>query len=82
MQPDAFDLVTREAARRGVSPEQLVEEIVRSDLAGIRAGDLDAALRRAAEVRSTMPRLDGVVERERLLLDCCYSVTGGRYCSR
>lgn len=59
LQPDAFNLVTREAARRGVSPDQVVEEIIRTDLAA-RRGDLDAALRRAADLRSTLPRLDGV----------------------
>lgn len=61
LQPDAFDLVSREAERRGVSPDQVVEEIIRSDLAVVRAGDLDAALRRAAALRSKLPRLDGVV---------------------
>jgi hypothetical protein len=60
LQPDAFDLVTREAARRGVSPDQVVEEIIRTDLAMTRRGDLDAALRRAADLRLTLPRLDGV----------------------
>jgi hypothetical protein len=58
--PDAFDLVSREAQRRGVSPDQVVEEIIRSDLAVSHAGDLDAALRRAADLRSALPRLDGV----------------------
>lgn len=56
---DAFDLVSREAQRRGVSPDQLVEEIIRTDLAAT-GDDLVAALRGAAELRSTLPRLDGV----------------------
>ncbi len=37
------------------------EEIIRTDLAVVHGGDLDAALRRAATLRSTLPRLDGVV---------------------
>jgi hypothetical protein len=57
--PDAFDLVSREARRRGVSPDQVVEEIIRTDLATT-DGNLVAALRRAADFRSTLPRLDGV----------------------
>ncbi len=61
LQPDAFDLVSREAERRGVSADQLVEEIIRTDLAAIHGGDLDTALHRAATLRSTLPRLDGVV---------------------
>ncbi len=59
--PDAFDLVSREAERRGVSPDQLVEQIIRTDLAVTDGGALDAALRRMADLRSTLPRLDGVV---------------------
>ena len=60
LQPDAFDLVSREAERRGISADQVVEEIVRTDLTVTRRGDLDAALRRAADLRSTLPRVDGV----------------------
>jgi hypothetical protein len=58
--PDAFDLVSREARRRGVSPGQVVEEIIRTDLAITDGGNLMAALRRAADLRSTLPHLDGV----------------------
>ncbi len=61
LKPDAFELVSREAERRGVSTDQVVEEIIRTDLAVVPGGDLDAALRRAATLRSTLPRLDGVV---------------------
>lgn len=60
LQADAFDLVNREAQRRGVSPDQVVEDIIRTDLAVVHGGELDAALRRAADLRSTLPRLDGV----------------------
>lgn len=57
--PDAFDLVSREAQRRGVSPDQVVEEIIRTDLA-VTKGDLLSALRGAADLRATLPRLDGL----------------------
>jgi hypothetical protein len=30
LQPDAYDLVVREAERRGVEPDALVDEIVRA----------------------------------------------------
>jgi hypothetical protein len=60
LKPDAFDLVSREAERRGVTPDQVVEEIIRTDLAVV-GGDLDAVLNRAAALRSTLPSLDGVV---------------------
>lgn len=45
LQPDACDLLAREARRRGLSPDQIVEEIVRTDLAAS-AADLDVVLRR------------------------------------
>jgi hypothetical protein len=61
LKPDAFELVSREAERRGVSPDQVVEEIIRTDLAVVHGGDLDGALRRAATLRSTLPRVNGVV---------------------
>lgn len=32
LQPDAYDLVVREADRRGVEPDALVDELVRSNL--------------------------------------------------
>lgn len=60
LQADAYDLVSREAQRRGVSPDQIVEEIIRTDLAVLHGSDLDATLRRAAELRSTLPPMDGV----------------------
>jgi hypothetical protein len=60
LQADAYDLVSREAQRRGVSPDQIVEEIIRTDLAVLHGSDLDATLGRAAELRSTLPLMDGV----------------------
>lgn len=58
---DAFELVSREAERRGITPEQVVEEIIQSDLTVVEGGDLDGALRRAAALRARLPRIDGVV---------------------
>ena len=58
--PDTFDLVSREARRCGVSFDKVVTDIVRTDLAAIGGDDLQAVLRRAADVRWTLPGLDGV----------------------
>lgn len=60
LQPDAYELVVREAERRGVEPGELVDEIVRKDLGKLAESDLEATLRRAAELRSTLPPIDGV----------------------
>ncbi len=60
LQSDAYELVVREAERRGVEPDELVDEIVRTDLGKLNETDLEATLRRAAEFRSTLPPIDGV----------------------
>jgi hypothetical protein len=60
LQPDAFDLVAREAQRRGVSPDQIVEEIVRSDLGRGGAADLDALFDRVTRLWATLPPIDAV----------------------
>jgi len=60
LQPDAYELVVREAERRGVEPDELVDELVRADLRKFDEGDLEATLRRAAALRSTLPPIDGV----------------------
>jgi hypothetical protein len=60
LQPDAYELVVREAARRGLQPGELVAELIRADLGGLDEPDLDATLRRAAQLRSTLPPIDGV----------------------
>jgi hypothetical protein len=59
LQPDAYDLVLREAERRGVEPDALVDELVRSDL-GQENGDLVAALDALAEFRAGQPPIDAV----------------------
>ena len=60
LQPDAYALVQREAERRGVAPEQVVDEMVRADLARPAKIDLDLVLRRAAALRAKLPPMDGV----------------------
>lgn len=59
LQPDAYDLVMREAERRGVEPDALVDELVRTDL-GRENGDLHAALDALAEFRAGLPPIDAV----------------------
>lgn len=58
LQPDAYDLVVREAERRGVEPDALVDELVRTDLARQENGDLKAALDALAEFRAGLPPID------------------------
>jgi hypothetical protein len=60
LQPDAYDLVVREAERRGVEPDALVDELVRTDLASHANGDLEAALDALAEFRAGLPPIDAV----------------------
>ena len=60
LQPDAYELVVREAERRGVEPDDLVDEIVRADLGRLNEGDLEETLRRATALRSKLPPIDGV----------------------
>jgi hypothetical protein len=60
LQQDSYDLVVREAERRGLEPDALVDEIVRTDLGERRNGDLDAALDALAEFRSNLPPIDAV----------------------
>jgi len=60
LRPDAYALVQREAERRGVAPEQVVDEMVRADLAKPDVVDLDLVLRRAAALRAKLPPMDGV----------------------
>lgn len=57
---DAFDRVAREAQRRGVSPNEVVDEIIRADLPNDMGMDLDSTLRRAAGLRSMLQPIDGV----------------------
>lgn len=60
LHPDAYELVVREAERRGVEPNELVDELVRADLGRLTDGNLEATLRRAAQLRAKVPPIDGV----------------------
>ena len=60
LKPDAYELVVREAERRGVEPDTLVDELVRTDLGHHGNGDLDAALDALAEFRAGLPPIDAV----------------------
>jgi len=60
LQPDAYELVVREAKRRGLQPDELVDELVRMDLGQPGQGDLDAALDALAEFRADLPPSDAV----------------------
>jgi hypothetical protein len=59
LQPDAYDLVVREAERRGVEPDAVVDELVRTDL-GQENGELVAALDALAAFRAGLPPIDAV----------------------
>jgi hypothetical protein len=56
---DSYDLLLREARRRGVEPDTLADELLRSDLA-TPGGDLEYALAGLAELRERLPDIDGV----------------------
>ena len=60
LQPDSYALVEREAERRGVRPDALVDDLVRNDLSPPPSSDLDDLLRRAAEFRAMLPPIDAV----------------------
>lgn len=55
----SYDLLLQEANRRGVEPDALADELVRTDL-GASAGDLQGALEGLAELRLQLPNIDGV----------------------
>ncbi len=55
----SYDLLLREASRRGVEPDALADELVRADL-GASAGDLESAITGLAELRTRLPDIDGV----------------------
>jgi len=50
----------REAERRGVEPDALVDELVRTDLGQRAKRDLNAALDALAEFRAGLPPIDAV----------------------
>lgn len=55
----AFELLEREARRRGVGPDELADELLRTDLSGAPV-ERTAALAALADLRATLPALDAV----------------------
>jgi hypothetical protein len=55
----SYDLLLQEANRRGVEPDALADELVRTDL-GASTGDLQGALAGLAELRLGLPNIGGV----------------------
>ena len=57
----SYALLSAEAQRRGLNPDVLADELLRTDLATSGGQDLDATLRSLAELRARLPEIDGVV---------------------
>jgi len=57
----SYALLTAEARRRGLDPDKLADELVRSDLAAPSEQDLEATLGSLAELRAKLPEIDGIV---------------------
>jgi len=55
----SYELLVREARRRGVEPDALADEIVRTNLSAA-SGDLASALSALAQFRATLPEIDGL----------------------
>jgi hypothetical protein len=59
LQASSYELLQREATRRGIDPDALADELVRAKL-GVANGNLEAALGGLAELRAGLPDIDGV----------------------
>ena len=57
----SYALLSAEAQRRGLDPDALADELLRTDLATSNGQDLDATLQSLAELRARLPEIDGVV---------------------
>ena len=55
----SYDLLLQEANRRGVEPDALADELVRTDLEAS-TSDLQSALVGLAKLRAELPDIDGV----------------------
>ena len=53
--------MSAEAQRRGLDPDALADELLRTDLATNGGEDLDATLQSLAELRARLPEIDGIV---------------------
>jgi hypothetical protein len=60
LQRDSYYLLVKEAARRGVEPEALADELLRADLTSAGRGDQAAALDALSELRAGLPPADAV----------------------
>ncbi len=57
----SYALLSAEAQRRGLAPDVLADELVRTDL-GVRGEqNLEATLQALAELRVRLPEIDGIV---------------------
>ncbi len=57
---DAYELLRLEAARRGVEPDELAEDLLREDLMQARWDGFDDALAEIANLRGRLPEIDGL----------------------
>jgi hypothetical protein len=57
----SYALLSAEAQRRGLDPDALADELLRTNLATGESQDLDATLQSLAELRARLPEIDGVV---------------------
>jgi hypothetical protein len=57
---DAYELLSREAARRGVEPDELAESLLLEDLSRARWDGFDDAMAVLAELRGRLPEIDGL----------------------
>ena len=60
LQSDSYDPLVKEAARRGVGPEALADELLRADLSAAGREDQEAALNALADLRAGLPPADAV----------------------
>ncbi len=57
----SYALLSAEAQRRGLDPDALADELLRTDLATSDGQDLEVTLQSLAELRARLPEIDGVV---------------------
>src|SRR5580700_8128244 len=57
----SYALLSAEAQRRGLDPDELADELVRVDLSAYDEQDLEATLKSLAEFRAKLPEIDGIV---------------------
>jgi hypothetical protein len=60
LRQDSYDLLVKEAARRGVAPEVLADELLRADLTSASRDEQEAALDALADFRAGLLPTDAV----------------------